>query len=89
MSALTELMVKDWHCGVSPDSIITTEEMIKEFDLKTERAEDIDFEYEFCITATLPGFKHFNVSKYIMIKFTTIFTLKYSKQLGFPHSSFS
>jgi len=60
MSALTDLLVKDWHCGVSPDSIITTEVMIKEFDLKTESAKEIDFEAEFCLHATLPGFSPFN-----------------------------
>ena len=61
MSALTDLLVKDWHCGVSPDSIITTEEMIKEFDLKTESAEDIDFEAEFLLKAINQSSK-FNVS---------------------------
>ena len=61
MSALTDLLVKDWHCGVSPDSIITTEGMIKEFDLKTESAEDIDFQSDFLLKAINQSSK-FNVS---------------------------
>ena len=94
MSALTDLMVKDWHVGVSPDSIITTEEMIKEFDLKTERAVDIDFESEFCLSATLPGFKQFNVSINLFLKIKDWHTLVQDEKCSRPllsttHSSFS
>ena len=62
MSALTDLLIKDWHVGVSPSSIITTEKLVKEFDLKTDKAEDIDFKSDFCLKASGPGYKQFNVS---------------------------
>lgn len=80
MSALTDLLVKDWHCGVSPDSIITTEVMIKEFDLKTESAKEIDFEAEFCLHATLPGFSPFNVSLNLLRNYNVKLSPKRSTQ---------
>ena len=61
MSALTELHTKDGHFGgIDPKSIITTEELVKEFDLKTEKPEDIDFKSDFCMKGTVPGCKQFN-----------------------------
>ena len=60
MSALTDLLIKDWHVGGSPSSIITTEKLVKEFDLKTDKAEDIDFKSDFCLKGTVPGCNQFN-----------------------------
>ena len=66
MSSLKSLLTENASVvSVSGHDVITTEALLKEFDLKTGRAEDVEFQENFTLISNHKSTRKFAVSKFL------------------------